>query len=387
MPLTRHLYDEDEVVAALQFCVLRGRTVEAAFWCEELLYSEMIEPLLAGLRRIWLYGFGIGALSWFREFQVVSERQEVSIDEMVGLTVALCSLGLKGRRDNTYLILAGSTAPAEQAAYCIGPKGLEGADAYFVACVCQGRAISAWRSLSHIRAAMLRTAAEYKHGVVAGSDVCELLIEYPALLIAALCLPKGELAARLVEPLPKALSEVERSRAEWEPLLSRRARRLYPIPHECLYWLTRRGATSVYESSEKVLRGSLERPGKLWGSVFWDAVADIMGGWEAVRNDSEVRMYFYDTQFPDDIPDEWSKAEREKSHGLGSVQPGTAPSAEKFLRTWFGRISSAVVWNGFENACKGLSMIKTLDDLVAQPNEEYEILNLRRLTRKIFIHV
>jgi hypothetical protein len=28
-----------------------------------------------------------------------------------------------------------------------------------------------------------------------------------------------------------------------------------------------------------------------------------------------------------------------------------------------------------------------LDDLVAQPNEEYEILNLRRLTRKIFIHV
>jgi len=94
MPLTRHLYDEDEVVAALQFCVLRGRTVEAAFWCEELLYSEMIEPLLTGLRRIWLYGFGIGALSWFREFQVVSQRQEVSIDEMVSLSVALCSLGL-----------------------------------------------------------------------------------------------------------------------------------------------------------------------------------------------------------------------------------------------------------------------------------------------------
>ena len=132
MPLTRHLYAEDEVVAALQFCVLRGRAIEAAFWCEELLYSEMVEPLFVGLRRIWLYGFGIGALSWYREFERVAAQDEIDMEEIVGLVVGLCRIGSKGRRDNTYLVLSGSTAGAEQAGFCIGPKGLAGADAYFV---------------------------------------------------------------------------------------------------------------------------------------------------------------------------------------------------------------------------------------------------------------
>lgn len=99
MPLTRHLYAEDEVVAALQFCVLRGRCVEAAFWCEELLYSEMIEPLLEGLRRIWLYGFGIGALNWYRAFESIAGQAELNVDELVGLVVGLSRAGSAGRRD------------------------------------------------------------------------------------------------------------------------------------------------------------------------------------------------------------------------------------------------------------------------------------------------
>ena len=384
MPLTRHLYAEDEVVAALQFCVRRGRCVEAVFWCEELLCSEMLEPLLVGLRRIWLHGFGIGALNWFREFQQVAGREEVNWEEIIGLVVGLCRLGLSGRRDNTYLILAGSTAEAEQATFSIGPKGLRGADAYFVACVHQGRTISAWRSLGLITGNTVRIAAEKKHRE-AGLEACDLLIEYPALTVAALCLVKGEIAARLEEPVPGTLSEVERARTDWEPLLGRKARRLYTIPPECLYWLTERGAKSVYETSEKVLRGSLERPGKLWGSVFWDSAADAVGGWDAVRNDPEVRMDFYDTQFPDDIPDEWSVADREVSHGRGALQPGAEPSAEKFLYNWFGKLPSAVIWNGFSSACKGLAHIKTWEDTAqVSAQQQQQSLNLVRLTRRVF---
>ena len=382
MPLTRHLYAEDEVVAALQFCVLRGRCVEAAFWCEELVYSEMIEPLFQCMRQIWLNGFGIGALSWFRHFQDVSQKEELDVNELIGLVVGLCRLGLKGRRDNTYLILAGSSVEAEQATFCIVPKGLRGADAYFVACVQQGRAISAWRALGLITGNTLQIAAERKHRE-AGLEACELLVEHPAMLVAALCVTKGELAARLAEPIIGTLQEVEQARTDWEPLLGRKARRLYKIPPECLYWLTTRGAKSVYETSEKVLRGSLERPGKLWGSVFWDSVADTVGGWEAVRNDPEVRMDFYDTHFPDDIPDEWSVADREVSHGRGALQPGAEPSAEKFLYSWFGRLPSAVIWNGFDSACKGLAHIKTWGD--SEPvSDQRRPLNLVRLTRRVF---
>jgi hypothetical protein len=378
MPLTRHLYAEDEVVAALQSCILRGRPVEAAFWCEELLYSEMIEPLLQALREIWLYGFGIGALSWYQRFQKISIQEELEVDEIIALVVGLCRLGMKGRRDITYLILAGSPAEAEQANYSIAPKGLQGVDAYFVACIEQGRTISAWRALGSIGA--LRIAAQHKHGE-SGLAACDLLVEHPALTVAALCLPKGELAARLAEPLPGTLSEVEQARADWEPLIGRRARRRYCIPSECLYWLTHRGRKTVYESSEKVLRGSLERPEKLWGSIYWDSVADALGGWEAVRGDPEVRMTFYDEHFPDDIPDEWSLAEREKSHGFGASQPGAEPSAERFLHSWFGKLNSAVIWNGFPGACKGLAQIKTWGDIKAVSTKSP--LNLLRLTRRI----
>ena len=381
MPLTRHLYAEDEVVAALQFCVLRGRTKEAVFWCEELLYSNGVEHLLKALRQVWLCGFGIGALSWFRHFCAAAEKDELDMDELVGLVIWLCRLGLKGRKDITYLILAGPTKGAEQAAFCITPKGLTGAQAYFVACVKQGRTISAWRALGHIDVGTLRIAAEKKHKE-AGIEACDLLVEYPSLTIAALCLPVGELAARLNDPLLGTLSEVEAARAEWEPLIGRRARRQYPIPHECLYWLTERGSKTVYETSEKLLRGSLERPEKLWGSTYWDSVADTVGGWEAVREEPEVRMAFYDQYFPDDTPDEWSTAEREKSHGRGAVQPGAVPSAERFLRSWFGKLPSAVIWNGFDDACKGLAHIKTWGDITAHCGE-YP-LNLVRLTRRIF---
>jgi hypothetical protein len=380
MPLTRHLYAEDEVVAALQFCVLRGRCVEAAFWCEELLYSEMIEPLLEGLRRIWLYGFGIGALNWYRAFESVVGQAELNVDELVGLVVGLCRSGSAGHRDITYLILAGSSAPAEQAAFCIGPKGFTGADAYFIACILQGRTISAWRALGSLTGPALRAAAERKHRA-AGLDVCDLLVTYPALTVAALCLPQGELAKRLAEPVLGTLQEVERARAEWAPLLDRRTRRRYPIPSECLYWATHRGSTSTYTTSEKVLCGSLERPGKLWGSIYWDSVVDAVGGWEAIRNDPEVRMAFYDEHFPDDIPDEWSMAEREKSHGRGASQPGAQPNAEKFLHSWFGKLPSAVIWNGFAGAAKGLAQIKTWGDITAVPARHE--LTLVRLTRRI----
>jgi hypothetical protein len=380
MPLTRHLYAEDEVVAALQFCVLRGRPVEAAFWCEELLSSEMSEPLLEALRRIWLYGFGIGALNWYRAFHSLIEQDEIATDVLVGLVVGLCRAGSAGRRDNTYLILAGSSAPAEQAAFCIGPKGFTGADAYFIACVLQGRTLSAWRALGSLTGPALRAAAERKHRV-AGLDACDLLAEYPALTVAALCLSQGELAKRLAEPVLGTLQEVERARAEWGPLLDRRERRRYPIPSECLYWATHRGSTSIYTTSEKVLRGSLERPGKLWGSVYWDSVVEGVGGWEAIRNDPEARMAFYDEHFPDDIPDEWSTAEREKSHGRGASQPGTQPNAEKFLHSWFGKLPSAVIWNGFAGAAKGLAHINTWGDITPVPARHD--LNLVRLTRRI----
>jgi hypothetical protein len=374
MPLTRHLYAEDEVIAALQFCVLRGRLVETAFWAEELIYSEMTEQFLEGLRQIWRYGFGIGALSWFRRLGEISQQESYDFDELVELAVGLAALGIRGKRDCTYLVLAGSKAPPDQAGTLYPAEGIEG---YFIACILQGRCISAWRALAHLNSSVLRLAANEKHRE-AGLAACNLL-DHVALVVAALCLPKGELAARLAEAVPGPFSEVEQARNSWPA--GGRARRIYAIPEDCLL-LSKRGSTTVYTSSERLLRGSLERPDKLWGSIYWDSVADAVGGWEAIRNNPEVRMAFYDQHFPDDIPDEWSVAEREKSHGRGPLQPGVTATTDLLLRSWFGRISSAVIWNGLEEACKNLKETPWSD---IQPTRDVYPLNLVRLTRRILV--
>jgi hypothetical protein len=93
-------------------------------------------------------------------------------------------------------------------------------------------------------------------------------------------------------------------------------------------------------------------------------------------------MAFYDEHFPDDTPDEWSTADRELSHGRGASQPGTIPEAERFLRSWFGKLPSAVIWNGFPGAVKGLSHIKTWGDIAPVSIPDCP-LNLIRLTRRV----
>lgn len=373
MPLTRNLYAEDEVIASLQFSILRCRCTEAAFWATEMLESGMTTEFFDALRCIWLLGFGIGGLPWFSEFTRVEAMEDLETDVLLGLVVGLA----RSQRDISYLILAGSKDSAEQVALCIVPKGLAGVDAFFASAIMQGRTITAWRALPSIGDGTLSTVAKHKHGE-AGLTLLALLSE-PALRVAALCLPRGELEARLAQAVPGMLDEVVDALTLWDTLKGVK-RRVYKIPYESL-WLTLRGNTTVYETADKNLRGSLERPGRLWGSVFWDSIAEDLGGWLAIRSDAPTRENFYDEYFPDDIPDEWSLAERAKSHGGGCLQPGTSASVARLLQSWFGRYSSAVIWNGL-SSLESID-VKNLADISAPIGSPVE-LNLCRLGRPVY---
>lgn len=375
MPLTRNLYKEDEVVASLQLCILHGRCVEAAFWATEMLDSNMTTQFFSVLRTIWLLGFGIGALPWLAEVRRVENLEELESDVLLELVVSLA----RAQRDTSYIILAGTKAPPEQVDLCLVPKGLTGVDSFFASAVMQGRTVTAWRALPSIGIRTLSTVAAYKHGE-AGTKIIALCEEYPALIVAALCLARGELQARLDKPLLPMLDEVVDALTEWDTLKGR-ARRVYAVPYEALYWATARGSMTVYQSADAGLRGSLERPGKLWGSVFWDSIAEDLGGWLAVRADAATRERFYDEYFPDDIPDEWSLSDRAKSHGGGCMQPDTTPSLSRFLQTWFGRYPSAVIWGQWDAAIQNIS-VKNLGEIIAvsQPVE----LNLVRNGRRSF---
>ena len=344
MPLTRHLYREDEVIAALIFCILRGRHVEAAFWCSEMIVSEMIDELLGAMRRAWFYGIGIQCLGWLRAFQALGEAIEA--ERLLELVQQLC----RAKKDRSAMTLLATDLTVQPDRVNAGAvSGTNSLEQFIQLAVMQRRTTTAWGGLQAMEAPedFLKRLAMSKHGV-AGTRALKAIMAEPlgvwetrATALAALCLSREEfLASWAAEPQP-LLREVAAGLKEWEPLIGRRRRRIYAVPPECLYYFTERGRTvSVYDTTEKEIMGRLEKTGGLWGSVYWDSVGD----WQAVKTDDAARESFYDTHFPDDRPDEWSKADRAKSHGAGPLQRGAVATLQIAMERLLGRLSSAVIW-------------------------------------------
>ena len=352
MPLTRHLYREDEVQSALMYCILNARTVESSFWCLELLDSQMLDELMVTLRRTWLYGFGVKALGWLRAFQETFEGDSVDQDAILRLVVGLCRIA----KDRSILTLLASnldTQPDRVNSGTVSEK-YSALEAFTALAILQRKTLCAWGGLRATENpdVFLRQIAFSKHGVQARKFLAVLDEEQfgewerRATACAALCLNKDEFtAAWLQEAAPPLVIEVITALDEWQLLLGRRARRVYSIPPSSLYWTTQRGRTvSVYDTTEKEIMGRLEKPAGIWGSSFWDSVAEEMGGWAAIKEDDDTRELFYDTYFPDDCPDEWSRAERAKSHGGGPLQRDAVAETGRALTNLFGRLSSAVIW-------------------------------------------
>ncbi len=78
-----------------------------------------------------------------------------------------------------------------------------------------------------------------------------------------------------------------------------------------------------------------------------------MGSWKHIRKADEIREAFYDMYFPDDIPDEWSAKDREKSHGYGLlIGPNKANQQFKGWRSLLYRLPSLGLVSFTEDALK-----------------------------------
>lgn len=292
MTLTRHLYREDEVAAALMLCIHRKRVEEALFWALELLDSELMETLETALRTIWYLSFSATPIgnTWITEFDILMKKDE------------------KGRQKGILELvaaLARSTAAAGP-----GPR----------------------LSTGNVTAA------------------------HPPPVLR-----------RSLEEDPRLLSSIQ----EWRSLTGRRARRLFSIPMDSLYWITARGRElSVYDTNEAEILGSLEKEGALWGSKYWDHIADSFGGWTVLAGANPVaREEFYDTYFPDDIPDEWSKSDRAKSHGAGVLQRNTAATCSVWLQRWYSTVGTAAATAASPSPNDSYKALKKKLDLLAEKGD------------------
>jgi hypothetical protein len=120
----------------------------------------------------------------------------------------------------------------------------------------------------------------------------------------------------------------------WESEMNLRKRRAYAIPELCLSLLTARGKLDCYTSTDSELTDTRKLENALARSPLW-----ATGVAESKASDYG-REDFYDSYFCD-IPDEWSAADRAKSHGRGLNHCDQA----RFIKRWFGSMPCSI-WNG-----------------------------------------
>lgn len=349
---TRHLYEAEEVLVSLRWCIRQGRTQEALFWCFELLESEMQEELKQELYSSWIWLFGISCLS------AIQLLQEENYYEFV---YALARLP-KERRDRSILILLLfgsndieqpdrlnevtnlSTLLQEQ---CCSP--LESA---FLSAVYQGKSRLAfdlsrplWQENPIRLYTLLQLLQEKKHKSKQLTEILTLL-EFQsteswatrACAIASVCLDIKRLQASL-QPLSSQLPpSLVATIQEWKERVGRRGSRIYAIPHDCLYKVTKRGVLSNKETTLERLYNVSEET--LQGCPFWNRILEEEIPWL----DDERKMDFYDQFFPDDIPDEWSRADQEKSHGYGCLINNEVPNNQKYTEKWYRNMTTRTYW-------------------------------------------
>lgn len=346
--LTRHLYSLDEVVAALQLCLRFRRYDETPFWLWELVRSDETDLAHTTLRQTWL-DFGGG---WFIHtiLSTVAPSSEDTDGWLSLLNTVTQAIELAGSASSVPLMLRTATTPIRPAS--TSHRGIRNAAVrnyiaaldpaesmtpqqiavWFAALSCTRDALDAawliqaaapqlsadaiWIALKHIdptkrTTELLRTAAtphpvsQLQHQITA----ILLLLGPPAMIDVP------------IRPCPF-------SWADYDAKLGRRAGRRFGIPQMALHTETSRGQLPSDETNIDELRDPV--PYLPEGCTYWRTVLQTYPGIKlkegaVVFASASVKEQFYAAQFPDDIPDEWSAADQEKSHGIGYADIASPP--------------------------------------------------------------
>jgi hypothetical protein len=323
--LSRNLYEIDEVVAALQLC-LRTSNEQALFWLAELIVSEETEVARETLLESWLI-YGVP-----NDLTLLSDIRTSTDFYSIGLRVfeacrdqksILDQLNKAACQEKRPTMTPSRTNPSESTEEAKFRSSLDSAcrlykleDAFWLL-----QAAQPILSSKSIWAAILlckRGSAEVKQIIdsMRGGSIL-----YQAAALKILCKPSSQHSSMMT---PAAIDE-STSWTSWIANAGRRSARLHAIPPGALHKETTRGSlVSKYTNIQDVYDPA---PLLLEGCCWWRSVLTKHGIHEEdgaiVFPSDEVMEAFYDQYFPDDIPDEWSKADQLKSHGPGLLD--TAP--------------------------------------------------------------
>jgi len=355
MPLTRHFYDSEEVLSALYYTSSRRDTKETEFWCNELLCSGYSSEAISILFESWLWQRGPFYLRWLLDSTRLASSH-VTEEMIMASAVQLSSFG-EWDQSLWHILTDPVQDPGQiDRVTCKTPPFLP-ADAnedtvYLYRALYQGKARSAW-IMSQRLSGIWTILKEYGSHVSPYYSECFAILErYEDLLgyrtdlydtavlccaVLMLCLSdaKRESSFRIRPPtslsllLPIGTLPIGTLPIGTLPI-GTKAARLYPIPSMALYGTPRgQRLSSNYDVS-----GLHDVEKGIKGCPFWDDVLRQFqrnGKWVS---DDAMEAY-YEQYFPDDIPDEWSREEKLKSHGQGLLSPGESMTLQRYAKIHF----------------------------------------------------
>jgi len=336
----------------MRWAIITRNLHEVIFWGLELFDSDMEDDALKMLEFTWITQIGFGSFSFLRDILSIYKTSNLDRNLWINLLYSLTRVKI---HDSTayYLLIRGTTTGSDwiprfshKITYLTLIDALKDTlkrgkllEAWLIS-----RAIDTkeqWSILENIASQQSRQEALLH---IRSSNL-SLYEQLAAAFVLVALDDKRWLAAN--EPLNKINlpSEVKTAIDEWDAEESLRLRRVYKIRPEALLHLTQRSQQANTDSSESDILDNLLQ--NLFDSSHWtniiDGYLDDDGNW---KSDSYQEM-FYNTYFPFascDIPDEWSLADRDKSHGRGLGRSEEA-GLKRFLDTILQRSMRLGVWN------------------------------------------
>lgn len=342
--LTRNFYSLDEVQAVLLH-------KPSLFWCKELLVSGCIGEAISILFQSWLWNNCILHIPWLVHAWTTLSSDQLTEDDIL---FSAYNLSIKTRRDNSLwniLILTikdpdkmPDTVTRKTPHFARGDEK----EMYFMRAIFQGKARCAWWISQYIKDIwpMLDLFAEHSHKEY---KIClEALKGYEKLL--GYRSDEYDIITRCAAVIILCIKE------SFEPLHDMiqydHHPRKYEIPTHLIYGITLRGRMNCSQNNFIQLY-NFEKYIKC---PFWDDVV--------------IDDEFYETYFPNDIPDEWTLHEKEKSHGKGILAPNEKVSIWKYSRNFMSNTSR------FASNKEVNKYLKTLDvDSIENLIKIYNVLN------------
>jgi hypothetical protein len=300
---TRRLYYVDEVRSAFLYCIKNRRILETFFWLEELEDSNYGAEARRLLFLAWMMWIGISSTEWLYQWSVTSSREG-------RLNLCWKLLRLSCRDSSIWNLL---WTP------------------FISNTVKQSELLQDWNSMIKIE------SNDFWEQIVNSSESEKLDSIYEALqsnmkyssifakcsaFVLMICDKKGLLPKDCWKELStKEYDELQEIKI-WNSLDTIRKERIYSIPYDCLFGMTWRGTgVCTLENLCNLTYNDLKQ------SPAWKTLCKA-------ESDEDLEL-FWDTYFPwssCDHPDEWSLADKKKSHGEGST--GSTASLERWWRNW-----------------------------------------------------